>query len=290
MQSIVIFGANSQDGYYLADLYRRRGCNVLGISRTGDWQRGDVASYEFVEEVVRSHRPDAIFNFAAKSTTHHEALFENHKTIGTGTINILEAVYRYCPMCKVFITGSGLQFVNKGLAIHETDPFDANSAYSVERIHSVYSARYYRTLGLRVYVGYLFHHESPLRRPRHVSQKIVQAVKRIAAGSDEKLELGDISVEKEWTYAGDITAGMSVLVEQEQVYEAVIGSGETHTIEDWLNICFASVSMDWTEHVVIRSGFTTEYKRLFSKPETIHSLGWSPKVGFADLAKLMLQS
>jgi len=290
MQSIIIFGANSQDGYYLADVYRRQGCNVLGISRTGNWLKGDITSFKFVEEMVRIHKPAIIFHLAAKSTTHHEALFENHKTIGTGTLNILEAVYRQHPACKVFITGSGVQFVNKGEPIHEADPFEAGSAYSVERIHSIYSARYFRTLGVRVYVGYLFHHESPLRKPIHVSQKIVQTVKRIAAGSNEKLELGDISVEKEWAFAGDVTEGMATLVEQDQVFEAVIGTGKTHTIKDWLEICFASVGKDWTKHVVLRDGFNPEYKRLFSNPETMYSLGWRPKVDFVELAKLMLRS
>ena len=290
MQSIIIFGANSQDGYYLADLYRRQGCEVLGISRTGEWLRGDVTSFEFVEELVRSYKPDVIFHLAATSTTHHEVLFENHKTIGTGALNILEAVYRWSPRCRVFLTGSGLQFANRGEPIHETDPFDASSAYSVERIHSVYLARYFRTLGLRVFVGYLFHHESPLRKSTHVSQKIVQAVKRIAAGSDEKLELGDIYVEKEWAFAGDIAEGMAFLVGQDKVFEAVIGTGKTHTIEDWLKTCFASIGKDWTNHVVLRDGFTSEYKRLFSNPETMRSLGWRPKVYFDELAELMLQS
>jgi GDPmannose 4,6-dehydratase len=290
MQSVIIFGANGQDAYYLADLYRRQGCDVLGISRTGDWLRGDVASFEFVEEIVRSRNPDVIFHLAATSTTRHEALFENHKAIGTGTLNILESVYRWQQGCKVFLVGSGLQFVNRGEPIHERDTFDASSAYSVERIHSVYSARYFRTLGVRVYVGYLFHHESPLRTPNHISQKIVQAVKRIAAGSNEKLELGDISVEKEWAFAGDIAAGMAVLVGQDRIFEAVIGTGKTHTIEDWLEICFASIGKDWKNHVMLQDEFTAEYKRLFSNPETIHSLGWRPKVDFYELAELMLRS
>jgi len=290
MQSVIIFGANSQDGYYLADIYRRQGFEVLGVSRTGDWLRGDVASLEFVEELVRSQKPDMIYHLAATSTTGHHALFENHKTIGTGTLNILEAVYRWHSGCKVFLAGSGLQFVNRGGPIHETDPFDASSAYSVERIHSVYSARYFRTLGLKVYVGYLFHHESPLRRPNHVSQQIVQAVKRIAAGSNETLEIGDISVEKEWGFAGDIAEGMAVLVGQDKVFEAVIGTGKTQTIEDWLKICFASVGKDWTNHVTLRDGFASEKKRLFSNPETMHSLGWRPTVDFAELAELMLRS
>ena len=290
MRTVIIFGANGQDGYYLADLYRRQGCDVLGISRTGDGLRGDVASFELVEELVRSRKPDVIFHLAATSTTRHEALFENHKTIGSGTLNILEAVYRWQQGCKVFLIGSGLQFLNRGEPIHETDPFDASSAYSVERIHSVYSARYFRSLGIRVYVGYLFHHESPLRRPTHVSQKIVQAVMRIAAGSCEKIELGDISVEKEWAFAGDIAEGMAFLVGQDKVFEAVIGTGKTHTIEDWLNICFASIGKDWTNYVILQDGFTAEYKRLLSNPETMHYLGWRPKVNFSELAKLMLRS
>ena len=289
MQPVIIFGANGQDGYYLANLYRRQGREVLGISRTGDVLRGDVASFEFVEDIVRSHKPDVIFHLAATSTTRHESLFENHNTIGTGTLNILEAVYRWHSGCRVFLAGSGLQFVNNGEPIHETDSFDASSVYSVERIHSVYAARYFRTLGIRVYVGYLFHHESPLRKPTHISQKIVQAVKRIAAGSDEKIDLGDIAVEKEWAFAGDIAEGIVDLVAQDQVFEAVIGTGKAYAIEDWLKICFASIGKDWTKHVTLRNGFTAEYKRLFSNPETMCALGWRPKVGFAELAKLMLR-
>ena len=290
MQTVLIFGANGQDGYYLADLYRRQGCEVLGVSRTGEWLRGDVASYACVEELVRNRKPDVIFHLAATSSTSHEALFENHKTIGTGALNILEAVYRWQRGCKVFLAGSGLQFVNTGEPIHESDSFDASSAYSVERIHAAYLARYFRALGLRVYTGYLFHHESPRRRPTHVSQKIVQAVRRIAAGSDEKLELGDISVEKEWAFAGDIAEGMAVLVGQDQVFEAVIGTGKTHSIQDWLTICFASVGTDWTPHVILRDGFSAEYRRLLSNPATVYSLGWRPKVDFAGLAELMLRS
>lgn len=290
MQTVIIFGANGQDGYYLAELYKNQGWEVVGVSRTGDWLRGDVASFEFVEKVVQKHKPDVIFHLAAISTTRHEVLFENHNTIGTGTLNILEAVYRWHPGCKVFLTGSGLQFVNTGGPIHETDPFDATSAYSVDRIHTAYAARYFRTLGVKVYVGYLFHHESPLRKANHVSQKIVQAVKRIAAGGDEYLQVGDITVRKEWAFAGDIAAGMAILVSQNQVFEAVIGTGETYTIEDWLNVCFTSIGKDWKKHVELPDGFSAEYSCLLSNPATMHSLGWRPKVSFAELAEIMVRS
>jgi GDPmannose 4,6-dehydratase len=290
MKTVIIFGANGQDGFYLAKFYRSQGAEVLGISRTGEFLHGDVASFPFVEDIIRNRKPDIVFHLAARSTTHHDALFENHNTIGTGTLNILEAVYRWHPECKVFLAGSGLQFKNSGKPICESDPFDANTAYSVERIHSVYSARYFRNLGVRVYVGYLFHHESPLRKPIHISQQIVQAVKRIAAGSEEKLEFLDISVEKEWGFAGDIAEAMAILVGQEHVFEAVIGTGETHTIEDWLEICFSSVGKSWENHVVLQGGKTADFKRLFSDPKTMYSLGWQPKTGFAELAKLMLRA
>ena len=214
----------------------------------------------------------------------HETLFENHETISTGTLNILESVRRHSPESRVFITGSAVQFENTGRPITETDNFEAKSPYAVARIQSVYAARYFRSLGLPVYVGYLFHHESPLRKPNHVSQKIALAVKRIARGSDEVLELGDITVEKEWTFAGDTARGIFTLIDQDEVSEAVIGSGVTYSIENWLEQCFGLIDKDWHDHVRIREGFTPEYNRLVSDPRTIHSLGWMPTVDFPDLA------
>lgn len=290
MPTVIIFGANGQDGCYLTDLYKKIGYEVIGVSRPCDSLQGDISSFEKVREIVCRYKPDLIFHLAAESTTRHDALFANHATISTGTLNILEAVYRWHPHCKVFLAGSGLQFVNTGAPIKESDPFEAHNAYSVERIHSVYAARYFRSLGIRVYVGYLFHHESPLRKLGHVSQNIVQAVKRIASGSSEILKLGDISVEKEWAFAGDIAEGMALMVKQEAIFEAVIGTGITHTIEDWLRTCFTSVHLDWKDHVELLDGFTPEYKRLVSNPETMHSLGWHARVGLIELAGLMLES
>lgn len=287
---ILIFGANSQDGHYLAAACGRRGAEVLGVSRNGDWLHGDVASFEFVESLIRDHRPDLVVHLAACSTTRHEALFENHATIGTGALNIFEAVKRWAPDCKVFVTGSGLQFVNTGNPVSEHDQFDHTSAYVAVRNYSVFLARYYRTLGIRTYVGYLFHHESPLRKPNHVSQMIVQAVRRIAAGSEEVITLGDITVQKEWTFAGDIVEGIITLVEQEDVFEAVIGSGVAFSIENWLESCFALIGRDWRRNVRIREGFSPEYVKLVSDPRSINALGWRPKVGMGDLARMMLDA
>ncbi len=285
----LIFGANGQDGTYLNALCQRNGVETIGVSRAGDWLRGDVAMRADVEALIQEHRPDFIFHLAANSTTRHDALWGNHATICTGALNILEAVKQHCPACKVFLSGSGLQFKNVGEPISERAAFEANSAYSLARIHSAYAARYYRSLGLRVYVGYLFHHESPRRLPHHVSQLVASAARRIGAGSDEILEIGDISVRKEWTFAGDVVAAMWTLVQQNEVFEAAIGSSHAHSIEDWLEQCFACVGKNWRDHVRLRAGFTPEYGCLVSDSSTIRALGWAPTVGFAELARLMVR-
>ncbi|MEO6719866.1 MAG: GDP-mannose 4,6-dehydratase [Ferruginibacter sp.] len=285
----IIFGANGQDGYYLTELLQQHAIKVLGVARSGGHLKVDITDYTSVAEMILHNLPDYIFHLAANSTTRHDALFENHATISTGTINILEAVKNYSPRTKVFISGSGLQFVNHDEPIKETDAFEARDAYSVSRIHSVYAARYYRRLGIKAYVGYFFNHDSPRRTERHMAKKITEAVKRIATGSDERLEIGDIKVIKEWTYAGDIVKGIWTLVQQENIIEANIGSGLGYSIEDWLETCFTIVGKHWKDHVTLKNNFTAEYKKLVSDPAIIFSLEWRPSVSFKQLAEMMIE-
>lgn len=287
---VLIFGASGQDGCYLTELCNARGMEVIGVSRGCDHIGTSVSNLVEVEQLIAACRPAFVFHLAANSTTRHDAIFENHELISTGTLNILEAVRRHHPAAKVFITGSGVQFRNTGKAISEHDQFDASSPYAVSRIHAAYAGRYYRTLGIKAYVGYLFHHESPRRKPNHVSQMIVQAVKRIAEGSTETIEIGDLHVQKEWTFAGDVVNGIMALMEQDEVFEAVIGSGVTFSIQDWLERCFDIVGRNWQEHVRIREGFKAEYQKLVSDPSTIKSLGWAQRVSFSQLAEMMVRA
>jgi len=284
----IIFGAGGQDGHYLYDLCKLRGIEPIGVSRTGAWVRGDVSCFAQVKQLIRTHRPAYVFHIAANSSTRHDALFENHETISTGALNVLEAVKRYHPDAKVFVTGSGIQFRNTGDVISEKSEFQASTAYSVARIQSAYAARYFRSLDIRAYVGYLFHHESPRRKPDHVSKMIALAVQRISKGSCEVIELGNIDVEKEWTFAGDVAQAILTLIEQDDIYEAAIGSGVTYSIKEWLEQCFGLIGKDWREYVRLRQGFIPEYLRLVSNPTTINTLGWRPKVTFPDLAQMMI--
>jgi GDPmannose 4,6-dehydratase len=281
----IIFGANGQDGFYLAELLQRREVETIKVSRSsGDGLIGDVADWNFVENVIVRNKPKYIFHLAANSTTRHEAVFENHQAISTGTINILEAVYRNGLQSRVFLSGSALQFENLDEPIDEQTKFAPLSTYAVSRIHSVYTARYYRTLGLKVYVGYFFNHDSPRRSERHINQKIAAAAKK-----GGQIEIGDINVKKEFNFAGDTVAAVWRLVNQDEVSEAVIGSGAAHSIEEWLELCFGIAGKNWRDYVTIKKDFRPEYSVLVSNPALIKSLGWQPKVNINELAKIMME-
>lgn len=288
----LIFGANGQDGFYLRELLARENVRAVGVSRRQSELTdvcGDVADFPFVAGIIKELQPDFVFHLAANSTTNHSALFDNHQAISTGALNILESVKLYSARTKVFLSGSAVQFENTGAPIDEQTTFAALSPYAVSRIHTVYAARYYRSLGIAAYVGYFFNHDSPRRSVRHVNQKIAQAAKRIAAGSREILEIGDATVKKEFNFAGDAVAAAWVLINQNQVFEAVIGSGAAHSIAEWLELCFAHGGLDWKNHVTIKSDFKPEYQILISNPALLKSLGWQPRVNISELAKMMIE-
>lgn len=285
----VIFGSGGQDGRILTEKLKAEGLSVIGVSRHSGEVRGSVADASLVERVLSDNRPAYIFHLAASSTTRHDALFANHDAISTGILNVLETSRLLCPQARIFLAGSAVQFKNSGAPIDEHTPFDAKSPYAIARIHSTYAGRYYRArFGMKVYVGYLFHHDSRMRGEQHVNQKIAAAARRIAAGSKETLTIGDLDVEKEFNFAGDVIDAIRILMGQEQTFEAVIGCGETHSIRDWVSYCFNRIGKKWEDHVTLQSGYQPEFKRLVSNPARIKSLGWHPKVDFAALADMML--
>lgn len=285
----LIIGSGGQDGYFMRQLLAKKQVDTRCISRRNGDLIGDVGDYEFIKGQISDFQPDFIFHFAADSTTRHDALFSNHNSISTGTLNILESVRLFCPNSRIFLSGSALQFLNNGEPINERTPFDASSAYSVARIQSVYAARYFREkFGLKIFIGYFFNHDSHLRSERHVNQKIVQAVKRIASGRDEKIELNDILVKKEFSYAGDIVKGVWTLINQDYIFEAVIGSGKAYSIQEWVEYCFSKIGKSWQDYVIQKKNVLPEYKILVSDPKLINTLGWTNEIDFYSLADLML--
>lgn len=287
----IIFGSNGQDGFYLKDLLVRERVKAVSISRSAGDYIGSVGDYEFVNNLIKIHKPHYIFHFAAISNTRHDVIFENNHSISSGTINILESVKRHSPESKVFISGSALQFKNTGIPIDENTPFDFLSPYAISRIHSVYMARYFRkTFGIKAYVGYFFNHDSPFRSENHVNQKIVFHVSEILKGNHNKLMIGNINVKKEFNYAKDIVEAVWLMINQDSIYEAVIGSGIAYSIKDWIKYCFEKYSLRWEEYIILDESYKSEYEVLISNPKLIKSIGWEPNISIYKLADLMLEA
>lgn len=293
MNSIaIIFGISGQDGYYLRELLMKKNINVIGVSRNNkDYLQGDVSDYSFVKKIILSYQPDYIFHFAAVSSTKHDFLFENNATISIGTLNILENVRLHSRHTKVFISGSAMQFLNNGFPINENTHFDPNSAYSCSRIDSVYTSRYFRNkFNIKVYNGYFFNHDSPLRSINHINQQIVVAAYKIKNRELDKITIGNPFILKEFNYAGDVVEAVWCLVQQDNVFETIIGSGIVYSIYDWAKYIFSRLDLDLDQHLVIDTNFISDYKILQSDPRLIKSLGWKPKVDFYKLADLMIST
>lgn len=237
-----------------------------------------------VHDLVETIHPEYIFHFAAKSSVDQKFARENHDLFSNGTLNILEAVKQHSPECRVFLAGSAYQFENRGNSIKETDPWETRSVYCAARGYSNLLARAYRHMGLNVYFGYFFHHDSPRRHPRHISQRIATA-----AREEKKVEIGNADVVKEWTYAGDTVEAVWSLVNQDKIWEANIGTGIGHSIVDFAQACYAVKGLDYRNFILPRADFEPEYSRCTCDPERIFSTGWLPRHGLVQLAEKMVK-
>lgn len=273
----VVTGSDGQDAQFLIPLLQHHGYGVIAIGRS-------LTTTSFPRAAVwMRERPEYVFHLAATSSTEHDAASENHDTIGGGTLNILEAAWNHSKETKIFVAGSGLQFVNRSLPIRETDEFSHASHYACARNYSTLLCRYYRDKGLRIWNGFLFNHESPYRKARHMSQRIARA-----AALKTEIQVGSLAVEKEWTFAADTVEAIWSLVNQDEIFEANIATGIPKSIGEYADACFAAVGLSAREFVSEKKGFVPEYRSLFGEPSRILSTGWRPKVDFTDLASIMV--
>src|SRR5882672_353837 len=134
MSKAIIFGSNGQDGYYLQKLLTSKKVTTIGVSRSSPADIvGSVADHALVSALLKKEKPDYIFHLAANSSTRHDALWDNHDAIATGTLNILESAHQFSNQSRIFLSGSGLQFENKNLPIDEDARLVATSPYVVSR-------------------------------------------------------------------------------------------------------------------------------------------------------------
>ena len=266
-RSALIFGVSGQDGGYLARLLIDKGYRVVGASRTARaknlrWHGvadkvellavdpGDPGS---VEAALRQAEPDEVYNLSGQSSV--GLSFEHpqetlRSTLGA-TINLLEALRTLDRPVRLFNAGSAECFGDtSGARANESTAMRPCSPYAVGKAAAFWQLASHRSAyALHASTGILFNHESPLRSERFVTQKIVRAACRIAAGLSAPLELGNIDIERDWGWAPEYVEAMWSMLQQDEPGDFVLATGQTRPLADFIGEAFAAVGLDWREHV-----------------------------------------
>lgn len=322
MKRALITGITGQDGSYLAELLLEKGYEVHGIIRrssTFNTDRidhlykdphlngvrlflhyGDLSDTGRLHQLLNAAQPDEIYNLGAQS--HVRVSFDipeyTADITGVGTLRMLEAVREYesssGKRVRFYQASSSEMF---GAAIppqSEETKFHPRSPYGVAKVFSYYATCNYReAYGMHASNGILFNHESERRGETFVTRKITRGVARIKAGLDEKLYLGNLDARRDWGYAPEYVEAMWRMLQQPTADDFVIGTGESHSVRDFVELAFSTAGLDWEKHVEIDPKYyrPAEVEDLVadaSKAERV--LGWKPSITFADLVRRMTES
>lgn len=317
MKKALITGITGQDGSYLAELLLHKGYEVHGIIRrtsTFNTQRldhlyrdphteptlqlhyGDIGSSGNLSDIIGDVQPDEIYHLAAQS--HVRVSFDlpdyTGDVTGLSTVRILEAMRRTQSQARFYQASSSEMFGSASPPQSEQTPFAPQSPYAAAKLYAYWVTRNYRE-GYNMYAcnGILFNHESPRRGETFVTRKITRAVAAIKAGQQDKLYLGNLDAKRDWGYAPDYVEGMWLMLQQETPCDYVIGTGESHSVRDFLDEAFGHVDLDWRDYVEIDPRYyrPTEVDYLLADPSlSWQQLGWKPRVTFSQLVQIMVDA
>ncbi len=307
----LITGLTGQDGSYLAEFLLEKGYEVIGIVRrssTVNFERishiqdhiqieqGDLLDEASMHDVVRRVRPDEIYNLGAQSfvqTSWQQAVLTG-ETTALGVTRLLNAV-RDIDRDIRFYQASSSEMFGKVQAVPqiETTPFYPRSPYGVAKLYGHWiTVNYRESYNLHATSGILFNHESPRRGLEFVTRKITNHVARIKQGLITELPLGDLHPERDWGFAGDYVEAMWAMLQQETAEDFVIATGETHSVQEFCEIAFNHVGLNWQDHVVQDERFMrpAEVDLLIGDPTKAKAqLGWEPKTTFRELVEMMVE-
>ncbi len=321
MKKALITGITGQDGSYLAELLLSQGYEVHGLIRrasTFNTQRidhlyhdphsangeavklylhyGDLANTGNLTDLIYSVGPDEIYHLAAQS--HVRVSFDlpeyTGDITGLGTMRILEAVRKSGLPTRFYQASSSEMFGAAKPPQNEQTPFEPQSPYAAAKVYSYWVTRNYRD-GYKLFAsnGILFNHESPRRGATFVTRKITRAVANIVAGRQKKLYLGNLDARRDWGYAPDYVAAMWKMLQHDQPGDFVIGTGEAHSVREFLEEAFGYVNLDWQDYVEIDPRYfrPTEVDYLQSDPtKALTELGWEPRIYYKDLVRVMMDA
>jgi len=313
MTTALILGVTGQDGAYLAHLLLGKGYRVVGSSRdaqmanTSRLERlGIEAAVEVVSlapndfrsvlKVVSAVEPDEIYNLAGQTSVglSFEQPVECMESIAGGTLNLLEVIRYLKTPVRLFNAGSSECFGDTGREpANETTPFRPRSPYAVAKATAFWQVANYReAYGLFACTGILANHESPLRPNRFVTQKIIQGVKAIAEGKQEKLVLGNVDIWRDWGWAPDYVEAMHRILQAEKPQDYVIASGLSHSLKEFAQMAFAYGHLESVDRLQVTSDLMRPSDLTYSSldPSKIaRELGWQTNLSLESVIAKMMQ-
>lgn len=312
MKRALITGATGQDGAYLARLLLSKGYMVFGASRDShSTSAANLKALSIEPQVTRLSinlndfrsvlqglsmaAPDEVYNLAGQSSVglSFEQPVETLESIATGTLNLLEAIRFIGKPIRLYSAGSSECFGDTGVvAASEETPFRPRSPYAVAKATAFWEVANYReAYSLFACTGILFNHESPLRGSRFVTRKIVQSACRIAAGSGERLRLGNIDIARDWGWAPEYVEAMWRMLQQPSASDYVIATGRTRRLADFIDLVFKACGLQWMDWVdVDRELFRpTDLREGHADPsKALREMGWRATVSFEEIVGRMV--
>ena len=320
VKTALITGITGQDGSYLAELLLHKGYEVHGLIRrssTFNTRRidhiyrdphgnngkvnlflhyGDVTAGDTLLDVLYNVKPDEVYHLAAQS--HVRVSFDMPEytgdVTGLGTIRILEAIRKAGMKSRFYQASSSELFGDSKPPQTENTPFRPRSPYAAAKLYSYWIANNYREgYGMYAVNGILFNHESPRRGETFVTRKITQALANIMAGNQKHLYLGNLESRRDWGYAPEYVEMMNLMLQQDQPEDYVVGTGEAHTIAEFLDEAFGYVGLDWHDYVRIDPRYFRPTEVDYLEADTKKAkklLNWEPRVKFHELVRIMVDA
>lgn len=312
MKKALITGITGQDGSYLAEFLIKKGYKVYGVNRrtstTNIWRihhilddvemlSGDLLDQNSLMHCIEESQPDEVYNLAAQSfvpTSWNQPILTGEIT-ALGVTKILEAI-RLIKKDAKFYQASSSEMFGKVQAVPQSEktPFYPRSPYGVSKLYGHWITINYReSYKMFTCSGILFNHESPRRGLEFVTKKITDGAAKIKTGKTNELVLGNLDAKRDWGFAGDYVEAMWMMLQKETPEDYVIATGETHSVQEFVEAAFEYVKLDWRKYVRTDPKFVrpAEVDLLIGDPSKARNkLGWKPKVSFKELVYLMVEA
>ncbi|HLG40849.1 MAG TPA: GDP-mannose 4,6-dehydratase [Chitinophagaceae bacterium] len=308
MKKAIIVGAHGQDGQYLSEKLRHKGYMVIGLDRNviegdifSDQKPVDITKSESVQNLLEQQKPNEIYYLAAFHQSSEDknyddgVLFQESFSINVQALfNFLEGIKLSSPATRLFYAASSHIFGNPDRSIQdETTPFRPNCIYGLTKTAGLQVCRYYRErYSIFTSVGILYNHESPLRSPQFISQKIVRTMIEIKKKKAKNLTVGNLKAKIDWGYAADYVEAMYRILQLPDADDFIISSGSVHTIEDFIKGVAHLLDLNWKSFVQEDPNLITKITKGHlqgNHQKLSHLTGWTPTVDLEGLIKIMVE-